>query len=88
MKLILADDDGNVLDSEDITREDWDRAQASVLAGQALLNSLHAGPAELVESYDPDDPNCTCGGSRDVHCPSHGDYQNEDEEAANDRPAG
>lgn len=31
------------------------------------------GPEILVESYDPDDPNCTCPGSRNVDCPSHGD---------------
>lgn len=27
---------------------------------------------EITNTYDPDDPNCTCPGSTDVHCPSHG----------------
>jgi hypothetical protein len=43
MKLILTTDDGEVLDTIVVTRYEWDRAQASALAGSALLNSLHAG---------------------------------------------
>jgi hypothetical protein len=43
MKLILVDSDDAVLDDTEFTREEWDRAQASALAGSALLSGLHAG---------------------------------------------
>jgi hypothetical protein len=43
MKLILVDSEDGVLDETEFTRYEWDRAQASALAGSALLNSLHAG---------------------------------------------
>lgn len=43
MRLILTDDDGTILDSMEVEREDWDAAQASAVAALALLNELESG---------------------------------------------
>lgn len=41
MKLLLLDDDGNVLDSTEITRDEWDRLSPAGAA--ALLDDLTPG---------------------------------------------
>jgi hypothetical protein len=43
MKLILTADDGEVLDSVEVTREDWDDAQRNSQAALGLLSELRAG---------------------------------------------
>lgn len=46
MKLLLADNEGNVLDSMDLSRKDFDEAQMNLYAAQSILRSLRAGDAE------------------------------------------
>lgn len=43
MKLILTDDDGALLDTTEITKEDWDKAQTYPWFAAGILQSLQAG---------------------------------------------
>lgn len=43
MKLLIVADDGEVLDSVDVTRDDWDEAQRNSQAAFGLISELRAG---------------------------------------------
>lgn len=42
LRLTLTDDEGTVLDSTQVDREEWDAAQGSAVAALALLGELSA----------------------------------------------
>ena len=46
MRLMLATDDGTVLDSEEVTLEEWQEAQSSSVAALALIGGMHPGTVD------------------------------------------
>lgn len=58
LRLVLATDAGEVLDTVELTWQEWRAASSGAYAALSLLDSLHAGtePHSTPERVDPADP--------------------------------